>query len=321
LIRIKDGRACATGVRSVRHRAIVNLALRGRGTTMPESTRSAVSTSLRLRRPIAAAVAALAFFAAQGAARASEPVDLELILAVDVSGSIDPEEAELQRKGYLRSLVDLDVVRAIKAGPLGKIAIIYVEWAGMGHFKTVVDWRVIDGMESAQAFAERLAAQPIETARRTSLSDAIDRSVPLFAANAYDGARRVIDISGDGANNYGRLVTAARDDAVRQGVVINGLPILTDIAGGSYPSIPDLDLFFRDCVIGGPGAFSVVARGFDDFARAVRKKLIIEIAGLLPPTEILWRAAGERADKRESPPCNIGEWRWMNIIQGGRSDR
>jgi hypothetical protein len=285
---------------------------------MLESARSVPSTSLRLRRLIAAA--ALACFAAHGAARASEPVDLELIVAVDVSGSIDPDEAALQRKGYLRSLVDPEVVRAIKAGPLGKIALTYVEWAGMGHFKTVVDWSVIDGMERAQAFAARLGAQPIETAHRTSLSDAIDRSAPLFAANAYDGARRVIDISGDGANNYGRLVTAARDEAVRQGIVINGLPILTDPAGGSFPSIPDLDLFFRDCVIGGPGAFIVVARGFDDFARAVRKKLIIEIAGA-PPPEILWRAAGEPADKRESPPCNIGEWRWMNIIQGGRSDR
>jgi hypothetical protein len=270
----------------------------------------------RLRRLFTAAVALFAPAAtAEPAAR--QAVDLELILAVDVSGSIDPMEAELQRQGYLRALVDPEVLRAIKSGVSGRIALTYVEWAGMGHYKTVVDWNVVDGAESAKAFAARLGAQPVESAHRTSLSGAIDRSVPMFAANAFDGARRIIDISGDGANNFGRLVTEARDAAVKEGITINGLPILTNTAGGMYPTPPDLDLFFRDCVIGGPGAFYVVAHGFDDFARAVRKKLIIEIAGAAP--ERVWRAAAE--ERREGPPCNIGELRWMNIIQGNPIER
>lgn len=279
---------------------------------------SAVRKSPRLGRRLSAASAALLALAAAALAAAepgsdSRRVDLELILAVDVSGSIDPDEADLQRKGYLRALLDPEVIRAIKSGPEGRIAVTYVEWAGMGHYKTVTGWSVIDGEESAKAFAGRLGAQPIESAHRTSVSGAIDGSVPLFAANAYDGARRVVDISGDGANNYGRLVTEARDAAVKEGVTINGLPILTNTTAGAYPTPPDLDLFFRDCVIGGPGAFYIVAHGFEDFARAVRKKLIIEIAGA--PPERLWHAAAE--DKRQGPPCDIGERRWMSIIRGG----
>lgn len=252
-------------------------------------------------------------------AHAAEPVDLELVLAIDVSGSIDREEALLQREGYQRALLNDAVIRAITSGPLGKIALSYVEWAGMGHYKILVDWQIIDGRDRAKAFVDRLAGMPIENAHRTSLSEAIDHSVRHLLANDIEGTRRIIDISGDGANNYGRLVTEARDDAVKQGVTINGLPILSDSANmGPYPSIPELDLFFRDCVIGGPGAFHVVAHGFDDFARAVRKKLILEIADRRPPVERVWRAAG---DRRESPPCNIGEWRWMSIIQGGTGDR
>lgn len=262
-------------------------------------------------------------------AHAAQPVDIELVLAIDVSGSIDPEEARLQREGYQRALLNDEVAKAITSGPLRRIALTYVEWAGMGHYKVVVDWQLIDGPESIRTFVAKLASIPIEGAHRTSLSEAIDRSVRHLAANDFEGTRRVVDISGDGANNYGRLVTQARDDAVKQGITINGLPILAESSvNGAYPSIPDLDLFFRDCVIGGPGSFYVVAHGYDDFARAVRKKLILEIAGLAPadpdrrtaaagPAR-LWRAAGET---RESPPCNIGEWNWMSIIQGGTSDR
>ena len=285
--------------------------LDGAGTVMRKTS--------RLRRLAAAALLLFAPAAAPADGPATQQaVDLELILAVDVSGSIDPTEAELQRQGYLRAIVDPEVLRAIGSGPTGKIAIAYVEWAGLGHHKTVIDWTIVDGPESARSFASRLSAQPIEDAHRTSLSGAIDRSAPMFAANGFEGARRIIDISGDGANNYGRLVTEARDAAVKQGITINGLPILTSGSGrGVFPSLPDLDLFFRDCVIGGPGAFYIVAHGFEDFARAVKKKLIIEIAGASPP-ERLWRAAEER---REGPPCNIGELRWMNIIQGRPLER
>ena len=249
-------------------------------------------------------------------ASAETSVDLELILAVDVSGSIDRGEAQLQREGYKRALTSDDVINAISSGPLGKVAMTYVEWAGMGHYNVVVDWKVIDSKESAAEFVARLDRMPFQNAHRTSLSDAIDHSVRHFAGNGFKGTRRIIDISGDGANNYGRLVTEARDDALKSGVIINGLPILTNTTSGTYPTIPDLDLFYRDCVIGGPGAFYVVAHGFEDFARAVRKKLILEIAGIRPTR--LWLASG---DTRESPPCDIGEWRWMSIIQGGTSDR
>jgi hypothetical protein len=290
-------------------------------------------SSRACRNPLMAAIAWLAALALQplisATAFAGQPVDLELILAVDVSGSMDPDEARLQRRGYEQALVSPQVIEAIKAGAAGRIAVAYVEWAGMGYHKVVVDWTLIDGMDSAKAFVARLAAQPITTAHRTSISGAIDLSVPLFGANDYDGVRRVIDISGDGANNYGRLVTEARDAAVKQGVIINGLPVMGDPGGTSHPSSANLDLFYRDCVIGGPGAFYVVARGFGDFGRAIRKKLILEVAGLAPddgpiraafrPAR-LWRAAAAQ-DGRESPPCDIGEWNWLNIIQGGTSDR
>lgn len=291
---------------------------------MPDPHRPGVNTAARAAKRgfslrVGCLLAALSLHS-PAPAQAAQPVDLELVLAIDVSGSIDVEEATLQREGYQRALVNDEVIRAVTSGPLGKIALSYVEWAGMGHYKVVVDWQIIDGLESAKAFVAKLHRVPIEGAHRTSLSDAIDYSVRHLAGNDIDGTRRVIDISGDGANNYGRLVTAARDDAVKQGITINGLPIVAKTSsGGAYPSIPDLDLFFRDCVIGGPGAFYVVAHGFEDFARAVRKKLILEIAGRDPAgPERVWRATG---DKRKSPPCNIGEWRWMGIMQGGTGDR
>jgi len=285
------------------------------------------------RRGIAAIACLTTAIAFPHLSRAAEAVDMELVLAVDVSGSIDPTEARLQRKGYERAILNPEVIDAIKSGPLGKIALSYTEWAGMGHYKVVVDWQIIDSAESAKTFVDKLMAVGIQNAHRTSLSDAITFSAWHLNENAFEGTRRIVDISGDGANNYGRLVTEARDEAVAQGIVINGLPILTDTpTGGTYPSIPDLDLFFRDCVIGGPGSFHVVAHGFDDFARAVKKKLILEIADRTPPDRHwaraegsdrarLWLTQARRGEARESPPCNIGEWRWMSIIQGGTGDR
>ncbi len=242
---------------------------------------------------------------------AGEAVDLELILAVDVSGSVDFDEAELQRNGYLAAMADPTVVAAIRGGAHRKIAVSYVEWAGHGHYKIVVDWMVISNMASARAFVDKLAAAPMQRAHRTSISDAIELSIPRFAANRFDGLRRIIDISGDGANNYGNLVNDARDMAVKAGIIINGLPILSDPKSQFNPTIENLDLFFRDCVIGGPGSFHIVANGFKDFARAIRRKLILEIAGHTPPSRI-WRAAA-----RQSPPCNAGEWRWMGLMTGG----
>lgn len=245
------------------------------------------------------------------AAVAAEPVDLELALAVDVSGSIDDEEAQLQRDGYVAAFKDPAVIRAIEEGMLGRIAVAYYEWAGFNRVRVIVDWQLIEDTKSAHAFAGLLTLEPPRTVRRTSISSAIDFGVPYFGRNGFDGTRRVIDVSGDGANNSGDLVTRARDRAVAAGVTINGLPIINGRPGPfGWPPIEDLDLYYRDCVIGGPGAFMVVANSFDEFAEAVRRKLILEIAGAVPPQPRLVPA--QLAPERVAPPCNIGELR----IQG-----
>lgn len=262
--------------------------------------------------------ALLALFALPPAAFAEEsgiPVDLELVIAVDVSGSIDPQEARLQRNGYVDAFKDAKVIRAIKDGMLGKIAVTYVEWAGATFTNTVIGWTLIDGDTSAHAFAERLAKEPIETELWTSISHAIDYAVPLFKDNGYAGIRRVIDISGDGANNQGGLVTIHRDSAVAAGITINGLPIVNHRASPwGWPQLPDLDLYYAACVIGGSGAFYVVANTFADFARAVRQKLLLEVANRVPgdgPERIFKVAASTPA--RKAPPCDAGENRvqWL----------
>ncbi|QQP91571.1 DUF1194 domain-containing protein [Skermanella sp. TT6] len=220
------------------------------------------------------------------AARAEVPVDLELVLAVDVSGSVNEEDAHLQRNGYARAINDRRVVEAIQGGALGRIAVTYVEWADDKLQRTVVDWRVIDGPASARAFSRDLAGGPTVTESRTSISALIDHCVRLFESNGFEGTRQVIDISGDGENNVGRPVTLARDDAVRAGIIINGLPILR---AGLLPWAEDrdrrrhLDLYFQENVIGGPGSFVVVARDPSSFADAIIAKLLREIAALPEP--------------------------------------
>ncbi len=218
---------------------------------------------------------------AAGPGRATaEPVDLELVLAVDVSGSVDAFEAQLQREGYLRALVHPQVLKAITSGERKKIAVTYVEWAG-GYFqRTVVDWAVISDAASARAFVARLNAVPVITERWTSISGAIDFAMERLKASPHKGERRVIDISGDGPNNSGRPVREARDQAVKAGVTINGLPIVNDRPNPwGRPPPPNLDKYYFDNVIGGPGAFIVVARGFKNFAEAIRNKMVREIAG------------------------------------------
>ncbi len=242
-------------------------------------------------------------------ANAARPVDLELVLAVDVSDSIDPAEARLQRDGYIAALTDPAVLDAVRHGPLGRIAVTYAEYAGFGHYRVVVDWAVIDGAESARAFAALLAAATLDTRRRTSIGDAIMLSLARFGDNGYDGTRRIVDISGDAPNNYGVPVTAARDAAVAAGVTVNGLPILPQPGEiETHGAIRALDLYYEDCVIGGPGAFIVVAEGYAAFAQAIRRKLIREIAGVAPAR--IHRAAARAEPDR--PPCNIGEWLWFN---------
>lgn len=221
---------------------------------------------------------------------AGEAVDLELALGIDVSGSVDPEEARLQREGYTAALVHPEVLAAIRQGYNGRIAVMYYEWSNGDHQRIVADWTVISDLASAKAFVAKLDTNPPVIGRRTSISGAIEFVIPLFDKNGYDGTRRVIDISGDGENNAGGIVTHARDAAIAKGITINGLPIVNNRPNPwGYAQMPDLDKYYLACVIGGTGAFMVVALDFDDFARAVRRKLVLEIADRTPTG-----AAGER---------------------------
>ena len=261
-----------------------------------------------------------------GAAHATPvAVDLELVLAVDVSRSVDSEEAALQRTGYISAFRHASVIDAIEHGPLGRIAVVYFEWGAYGNTNLVIDWTLITDKASAEIFAHRLQTSPRLRASRTSISGAMDIGAALFGGNRFSGKRRVIDISGDGANNSGDLVDLARDRTVAKGITINGLPILNQRPGPSgRPQVAALDLYYRDCVIGGPGAFHIVAKNFKDFARAVLRKLVLEIADARPATAPVrgrahttrWRRIARNphlirvAGARKAPPCYIGEQRW-----------
>ena len=258
-------------------------------------------------KPIARLLAFAALtglMAAVATARAADqPVDLELVLAVDISGSVDPGEARLQREGYVAALRDDRVIKTIASGFHGRIAVTYMEWAGLGNVWTLVDWTLIANAADARSFAEDLRIAPGTTATRTSISGAIDYARRLFADNGFAGVRQVIDISGDGPNNDGVLVTTARDAALAEGLTINGLPIINDRPNRfGFPSLPDLDLYYESCVIGGPGAFIVVADGFRAFPNAILRKLIREIAERQSPAPRLQRVQGYHV-----PPCDIGE--------------
>lgn len=209
---------------------------------------------------------------------AALPVDLELVLAVDVSRSIDPDEARLQREGYVQALTDERVVQAIQSGAHGRIALAYVEWAAANLQFTVINWTLIKDRASAQAFASKLAEAPMQSHSRTSISGAIDYVMPMFGRNGYEGERLVIDISGDGRNNDGRPAHLARNEAVARGITINGLPIMNDRPTFGFPAEANLDIYYENDVIGGPGAFMVVARSFEQFGEAILNKLIREIA-------------------------------------------
>lgn len=248
-----------------------------------------------------ALVVAVAFSYAAPAV-AGDPVDLELLLAVDVSRSIDIDEARFQRRSYVAALRDPVFLGAVETGPLGRIAVAYVEWSGRGQTREISGWSIISDVKSANAFADRLAAAPIGRGQWTSISGVIDLAVLSFDHNDFQGARRVLDISGDGPNNVGGLVSLARDGAVAGGVTINGLPIMD--GPPSQLGIEDLDLYYENCVIGGPGAFIVAAEGPQAFAGAIRRKLILEVAGRTPPARV-WRATGRRWT--DAPPCDIGE--------------
>lgn len=232
---------------------------------------------------IAAAVAALPIAPAMPPGKparvAAVPVDVALVLAVDVSQSMDEEEQVVQRDGYVAALASPDLAAAVAEGAHGRIALAYVEWGGADEQFVVVGWTVVDGPAAARAFAARLAAAPLRSVRRTSISAALGFAADMIAAAEAGGIapeRRVVDISGDGPNNQGGPVTNARDGVAARGITINGLPVMM---GGAGATLPNLDAYFEDCVIGGPGAFLVPVRGLGGFADAIRRKLVLEIAG------------------------------------------
>jgi hypothetical protein len=214
-------------------------------------------------------------------------VDAELVIAVDVSNSMDPEEQALQREGYITGLTSREFLNALRSGINGRIAVTYFEWAGPYDQKIVMPWRLIDGPDTAAAVAKEIAAAPYRRAPRTSIYGALQFAKPLFNSSGYRGLRRIIDVSGDGTNNIGPPVTLMRDDVLAAGITINGLPIMLKRPYGTGTDIANLDVYYEDCVIGGPGAFVVAIHERDQFKEATRTKLVLEIASLTPRSHII----------------------------------
>jgi len=238
-------------------------------------------------------IAACVVFAAVGTgptAAHSQTVDAAIALAADVSRSIDDQEFQLQRKGYAQAITSPQFLQAVEAGPHGAVALCFVEWAGPGQQAVVARWMVIRDGEAAADFAKILLDAPRSSAGRTAIGDGIDFAVAQLNAAGVSAVRRVVDVSGDGANNSGRPVTAARDDATAKGIVINGLAIINEKTGGipgtflyAHTHPPGgLPAYYHDNVIGGPGAFVLRIVNFDTFAEAMTNKLLAEISQAAP---------------------------------------
>ena len=215
---------------------------------------------------------------------AAEPVDLELVIATDSSGSIGDEEALVQRRGVANAFRSEELAKVISLGVYGKIVVAYLDWSNQYDNTVVVDWTEIKDRATAQRFADALETAPRTYGRRTSISSAVVSAMELIERNTYEGTRRTIDISGDGPNNFGLPLAPTREEAINKGITINGLPIVLE--GGQFERnyFPDIDKYYASCVIGGRGAFAIVAKGYNDFERAVRRKLILEISGVEPET-------------------------------------
>jgi hypothetical protein len=235
------------------------------------------------------------------------PVDTELVLAVDVSYSMDPEEQQLQREGYIAAITSREFMQALRGGINAKVAITYFEWAGPYDQKIIVPWRLIDGPETADGVANEIARAPYRRASRTSIASALQFAKPLFDASGYAGLRRVIDVSGDGANNSGPLVTMVRDDVLADGVTINGLPIMVKRPNTFTMDIENLDIYYEDCVIGGPAAFIIPIHNRDQFKEAIRTKLVLEVAGRTPEHRVVPAQA-----RQPRISCTIGEQMWRD---------
>ena len=242
-----------------------------------------------MTRVIRALLIALLMIAGVPLAHAAEQVDLLLVLAADASRSVDQKKFQLQREGYAAAITDARVLKAITSGTNGRIAVSFVEWSGVGAQKVVIDWTVVGDPEAAHRFSDQLAEAPRSFADRTSISGGIDFSVSMLERAPFEANRRTIDVSGDGTNNSGRDVTGARDEAVGKGITINGLVILSERPMSWNPDHTNppggLEAYYRNNVVGGPGAFVVVAEDFNSFGQAIVKKLIAEIAEL-PATSV-----------------------------------
>jgi hypothetical protein len=238
-------------------------------------------------------------------ARAETEVDLALVIAVDISFSMDTDEQALQREGFAQAFRSKLVHDAIRGGMLGRIAVTYMEWAGSPDQKVIVPWTILDNSESLMAFADKVATTPLRRAQRTSISGAIDFAVKLLEESGVTATRQVIDVSGDGPNNQGRFVMEARQEALAKGITINGLPIMLRKPG--YLDIPELDVYYRDCVIGGQGSFMVPVRERDQFIEAIKTKILLEVANLMPGQSLIERI--------QTPPrtnCLAGEMQWRD---------
>jgi hypothetical protein len=234
------------------------------------------------------------------------PVDVELVLAVDVSYSMDPDEQALQREGYRLALTSKEFLNALREGRYRKIAITYVEWASESDQKIVMPWRLIDGPEAADAVSAELGRAPYRRASRTSISGGLRFARSLFDTSGYRGLRQVIDVSGDGTNNSGPPVAPLRDEIVAAGITINGLPILLKRPFTGSMDIENLDVYYEDCVIGGAGAFVIPIREREHFIEATRSKLVQEIAARESAPRLRPVSA---AAPRVS--CTIGEKMWQ----------
>lgn len=255
------------------------------------------------------------------AVQAAEPVDVELVLAVDVSLSMSPNELEIQRAGYAAALTDDSVIQAIQSGAHGKIAVTYFEWAGTTSQTMIVPWTVIASKADAQKIAKQLTANPPNSARRTSISAALEYGADLFAESGFSAPKRVIDISGDGPNNQGAPIVETREELLKQGITINGLPLMTNGGLNSAYDVEDLDRYYEKCVIGGPGAFMVPVNDWSQFPDAIRRKLVLELAAN-PVVAIPVQWTSEQGTPSGQAPsllqpdgsydCLIGEKLWRN---------
>jgi hypothetical protein len=282
------------------------------GTTSMRMFQRALAITVLAGAGIVAALAAVSFAAPipprlfADKRPSAVPVDVELVLAVDVSYSMDPEEQALQREGYAQALISREFMNALREGANGKIAITYVEWAGPSDQKIIIPWRLIEGPESADAVASEIFRVPLRRASRTSISGALLFAKGLFDNSGYRGLRRVIDVSGDGANNAGTLVVAAREEVLAAGITINGLPIMLNRPNLGYMDVAELNVYYEDCVVGGPGSFVIPVRERGQFVEATRTKLVLEIASRAPETRVIPASAD-----RPRVSCTIGEKMWQ----------